>query len=71
MALKISDVYPEYVFQRLGAGKDVDAVDFARHTYIDLEGQTVGAVQLLIGRATAEKSVKFYQIEIEAETAGN
>lgn len=71
MALKISDVYPDYVFQRLGAGKDVDAVDFKRHSYIDLEGQTVGAVQGLIARANSEKSIKFYQIEIEAEAAGN
>ena len=59
MALKISEVYPEYVFSRLGAGKDVDAVDFKKKTYIDLEGQTVGAVQRLL----SSESVKFYQIE--------
>ncbi len=69
--MKISEVYPEYVFQRLGAGKNVDAVDFERHSYIDLEGQTVGAVQQLISRANTKKTVKFYQIEEETETAGN
>lgn len=66
--MKISTVYPEYVFTRLGAGKDVDAVDFKKKTYIDLEGQTVGAVQLLLGRATADKDVQFFQLELEEAT---
>ena len=64
--MAIDKCYPEYVFQRLGAGKRVDAVDFKRMMYIDLSGQTVGAVQQLVARATADKDVQFFQIE-EAE----
>lgn len=63
--IKISTVYPDYVFQRLGAGKDVDAVDFKKKSYIDLEGQLVGAVQQLVVRATNDKDVQFFQIEQE------
>ena len=59
--MKISTVYPEYVFQRLGAGKDVDAVDFARNVYVDLDGQTVNYVQQLISRATASGEIQFFQ----------
>ena len=61
--MKISTVYPEYVFQRLGAGKNVDAVDFKKKAYIDLEGQTVQQIQFLIGRADTDKDVQFFQIE--------
>lgn len=63
MAKKISEVYPDYVFQRLGAGYDVDAVDYTRQTYVDLAGQTVGAVQNLVVRAGRDKDIKFWQIE--------
>jgi len=59
--LKISEVYPEYVFQRLGAGKDVDAVNFEKMTYIDLAGQTVNNLQKLL----ADPNIKFFQKEIE------
>lgn len=65
--MKISEVKPEYVFQKLGLEQDVCAVDFKRHMFIGLEGQTVGAVQQLISRANTEKSIKFYQIETAAE----
>ena len=49
--MKISEVYPEYVFQRLQKYR-VDAVDFGRMEYIDLTGQTVGIVtaQMFLGR---------------------
>lgn len=57
--MKISEVYPEYVFQRLGAGKDVDAVDFKKKEYIDLAGQTVTYVQHLL----VQPDVKFYQLD--------
>ena len=57
--LKISDVYPEYVFQRLGAGKDVDAINFEKMLYIDLAGQTVTNVQKLLN----DPNVKFFQKE--------
>ena len=63
--MKISTVYPEYVFQRLGAGKDVDAVDFARNVYVDLDGQTVNYVQQLISRATASGEIQFFQKDYE------
>ena len=63
MAKKISEVYPDYVFQRLGAGHTVDATDYTRKDYIDLKGQTVGALQQLIIRANRDKDIKFWQIE--------
>ena len=63
--MKISTVYPEYVFQRLGAGKDVDAVDFARNVYVDLDGQTVNYVQQLVSRATASGEIQFFQKDYE------
>ena len=59
--LKITEVYPEYVFQRLGAGKNVDAVNFEKMLYIDLAGQTVSNLQRLL----ADPSIKFFQIEVE------
>ena len=65
--MKISNVYPEYVFQRLGAGKDVDAVDFKKKAYIDLDGQTIQQVQHLIKRADTDKDVKFFQLEEDTE----
>lgn len=66
--LKITEVYPEYVFRRLGEGKDVDAVDFKRRVYMDLSGQTVSYVQNLTVRATNDKDVKFFQLEVEEST---
>ena len=63
MAKKISEVYPDYVFQRLGAGYTVDATDYTGKDYIDLKGQTVGALQQLIIRANRDKDIKFWQIE--------
>ena len=59
--LKITEVYPEYVFQRLGAGKNVDAVNFEKMLYIDLAGQTVSNLQRLL----ADPNIKFFQIEVE------
>lgn len=71
-SFKISEVYPEYVFQRIGAGKDVDGVDFKRKTYVDLDGLTVGALQQLIVRAKNTGEVKFYQFdEVEEAKEGN
>lgn len=64
--MKISEVYPEYVFQRLGKGLKVIAVDFKKGSYIDLSGQLVSVVQHLILRADADKDIKFFQLE-EAE----
>ena len=64
MTMKISEVYPEYVLQRLQKYR-VDAVDFKKKTYVDLTGQTVGQVQRLIARAETDKDIKFYQLEEE------
>lgn len=61
--MKISKVYPEYVFQRIGAGKEVNAVDHRKKQYITLADQTVVKVQSYITRATEDNSVEFYQIE--------
>lgn len=61
--MKISEVYPEYVFQRLGKGLRVDAVDFNKSAYITLGTKTVMEVQKLI----AMNNVKFYQLEHDDE----
>ena len=59
--MKISEVYPEYVFQRLGKYRVV-AVDFNKGEYIDLQSRTVGQVLRLVEQA-AQGGIKFYQIE--------
>lgn len=59
--MKISEVYPEYVFQRLGKYR-VIAIDFNKGLFIELASQTVGQVLRLIEQA-AQGGVKFYQIE--------
>ena len=59
--MKISEVYPEYVFQRLGKYRVV-AVDFNKGEFIELQTRTVGQVQRLVEQA-AQGGVKFYQIE--------
>ena len=61
--MKISEVYPEYVFQRLGKYR-VIAVDFAKGEFVELLTRTVGQVQRLIEQAAAG-TIKFYQIEGE------
>lgn len=59
--MKISEVYPEYVFQRLGKYRVV-AVDFNKGEFVELVNRTVGQVQRLVEQA-AQGGVKFYQIE--------
>lgn len=63
--MKITKVYPEYVFQRIGAGKEVNAVDHKKKQYVVLSEQIVQKVQSYIDRATEDNSVEFYQIEEE------
>ncbi len=58
--MKISEVYPEYVFQRLQKYRVV-AVDFNTGEFLELASKTVGFVQKLISKP----NVKFYQIEEE------
>ncbi len=62
--MKITEVYPEYVFQRLGKGLTVDCVDYRKKQYIDLKGVSVQMVQNLLTR----QDVKFFQLEEETET---
>ena len=59
--MKISEVYPEYVFQRLGKYRVV-AVDFNKGEFVELVNRTVGQVQRLVEQA-AQGGIKFYQIE--------
>ena len=59
--MKISEVYPEYVFQRLGKYRVV-AVDFNKGEFIELQARTVGQVLRLVEQA-ALGTIKFYQIE--------
>lgn len=59
--MKISEVYPEYVFQRLGKYRVV-AVDFNKGEFIELQTRTVGQVLRLVDQA-ASGTIKFYQIE--------
>jgi len=61
--MKISEVYPEYVFQRLGKYRVV-AVDFNKGEFIELQTRTVGQVLRLVEQA-ASGTIKFYQIEGE------
>ena len=60
--MKISEVYPDYVFQRLAKFRVV-AVDFNTGEFIELATKTVGFVQKLL----TKQYVKFYQIEPEEE----
>lgn len=61
--MKISEVFPEYVFQRLGKGYNVVATDFKRGAYVPLLEKTVVYVQKLVDEATKDKTVKFWQLE--------
>ena len=61
--MKISNVAPEYVFTRLGAQKDVDAVNYDQHKYIDLSGLTVAQVLALI----ETPNTLFFQLEPDQE----
>lgn len=58
--MKISEVYPDYVFQRLAKFRVV-AVDFNTGEFIELASKTVGYVQRLLEKP----NVKYYQIETE------
>lgn len=62
--MKISEVYPEYVFQRIGAGKHVVCVDYNKSEFIDLEVKTVGQVRRYVELAqTAGQIIKFFQYD--------
>lgn len=65
--MKITDVYPEYVFQRLGAGKNVVAVDFKKGLFLSLESESITQLQWLISQCDpkdiTKNYIRFYQIE--------
>ena len=63
--MKISEVAGKYVFEKLGKSEKVDAVDFKKMTYIDLKGQLVEHVQLLVNRSATDGDVKFFTITEE------
>lgn len=61
--MTVTEVQAKYVFEKLGKGQKVDAVDFRRQQYISLAEKTVATVQKLVDEANTNGSVKFYQIE--------
>ena len=61
--IKISEISPDYVFTRIGAGYTVHAVDFEKMVYQDPMKMTVQAVSVLVNRAKEKGTVKFFQIE--------
>jgi len=61
--MKISEVSPDYVFTRIGAGYTVHAVDFEKMTYQDPMKMTVLAVTALVNKAKEKGTVKFFQLE--------
>ena len=62
--MKVTEVAAKYVFEKLGKGQKVDAVDFKRQQYIALMEKTVIYVQKLVNEAESG-TVKFYHIEEE------
>lgn len=61
--MKISEVYPEYVFQRL-AIKKVVCLDFVKGEFIELENKTAGQIRRYVELATtAGQIIKFYQYD--------
>lgn len=61
--MTVTEVQAKYVFEKLGKGQIVEAVDFRRKQYISLGEKTVATVQKLVDEATTNATVKFYQIE--------
>lgn len=61
--MTITEVQAKYVFEKLGKGQKVDAVDFKRTQYIALGEKTISTVQKLVDEANTNGTVKFYQIE--------
>lgn len=65
--IKTSKVYPEYVFTRIGAGYEVNAIDHTRKQYVVLTDIIVSRVQGYINRANSDNSVEFVQVEYVEE----
>lgn len=64
--MKITRVYNEYVFPRLGQDIKIVAVDFKKGLFTDLNTQTVGAIQIML----KNENVWFFQLEPAEENAG-
>lgn len=63
--MKISEVYPDYVFQRLAKYRVV-AVDFTKGGFIELDLQNAGQIKRLVQQAKTEgQIVLFWQYEEE------
>ena len=62
--MKITRVYNEYVFQRLGQDFKVIAIDFKKGLFTDLNSQTVGAIQMML----KNENVWFFQLEPAEES---
>ena len=62
--MKITRVYTEYVFQRLGQDFKVIAIDFKKGLFTDLNSQTVGAIQMML----KNENVWFFQLEPAEES---
>lgn len=61
--MKITEVYPEYVFQRLAKYRVV-AIDFNKGEFVELEVKTTAQVRRLVELAgTPGQMIKFYQYE--------
>ena len=58
----ISELKPQYVFQTLGTGVTVVAIDFQKGAYIDLGNQVVSRIQNMLSNT----SIKFYTVTEEA-----
>ena len=58
--MKITEVYPDYVFQRLGKFRVV-AIDYNTSEFLELTSKTVGFIRQLLTKPGG----KFYQIEEE------
>lgn len=64
--MKATEVASKYVFEKLGKGEKVDAVDFKKKTYVDISGLTINSLQALVARADSNADVKFYTITEES-----
>lgn len=61
--MKISEVYPEYVFTRL-ATKRVVAVDYLKGEFIELENKSAGQIRKYVELAKTEgQLIKFWQYD--------
>lgn len=63
--MKVTEVAPEYVYNRINAGSIVDAVDYKKREYNELQNRKIGELNFLLDRAKTDKDVKFFQLDKE------